>query len=120
MINLNYVFRPGYCGYYCLKYILGKVKCRKKNYLSLYDFKDILIGNGYGCICVRINKLDDVLFECVSLVKVNKVSYHYIVLKKKDNKYVYFYDPLFLFIRKMKIGEFYKKWSKICLFYTKV
>ena len=91
-----------------------------KKYLSLYDIGEVLKNNNYSCLCVRLNKINDILFECITLLKVNSSSYHYVVLKRMSEKYIYFYDPLFLFIRRIRIEQFERKWSKVCLFYTKV
>ena len=120
MINLGYFFNFGSCGYYCLKHIIGKFKCDNKKYMSLYEVSEILKKNNYACISVRLSSVDDILFDCITLMRVNKLSYHYIILKKIKNKYIYYYDPLFLFVRRMKVSKFNKKWSKVCLFYTKV
>lgn len=119
LVNLGYLFRPTCCGYYCLKYILGKVKCYK-SYMSIKEISDVLKKYNYSCICVRVKGVEDIKFECISLIKVGENGFHYVVLKKIKGDYVFFYDPLFLFIRKMKVSVFCKKWSKICLFYTKV
>lgn len=120
MINFGYLLRKGSCGYYCLKHILKRVKCCEKRYLSLYKISEILKNNSYGCVSVRLNNVDDILFECLTLLKVNSISYHYVVLKRIKGKNIYYYDPLFLFVRKMKVNKFEKRWGKVCLFYTKV
>ena len=86
MINLGYFFNFGSCGYYCLKHIIGKFKCDNKKYMSLYEVSEILKKNNYACISVRLSSVDDILFDCITLVRVNKLSYHYIVLKKIKNK----------------------------------
>lgn len=120
MINLGYLFSFGKCGCYCLKYVFKKtISCKKRN-MSLCEMSLLLKENGYDCFCCRVNEICDIFLECISLVKVNKSKLHYVVLKKIVGKYIYYYDPLFLFVRKKKIDVFVRKWSKICLFYTKV
>lgn len=120
MINLGYILRFGSCGGYCLKYICKRRKYLKYRYLSLYSVSEFLVKEGYCCSCVRVNSVKDILFECVTLIRVNEISYHYIILKRISDKYVYYYDPLFLFEKKCKINKFINKWAKVCLFYTKV
>lgn len=120
MINLGYLFNFGSCGYYCLKHIIGKFEGVNKKYMSLYEVSEVLIKHNYSCVSVRINSVKDILFDCITLMKVNNVSYHYIVLKKMKNNYIYYYDPLFLFSKRIKVAKFEKKWSKVCLLYTKV
>lgn len=120
MINIFYFFSYGKCGYYCLKYVLKHSFHYKKRNMSLYEMSLLLKENGFDCLCCRVDEISNILFECISLVKVNKSKLHYIVLKKVKGKYIYYYDPLFLFVRKKKLDVFIRKWSKICLFYTKV
>lgn len=119
MINLFYLFRFNTCGYYCLKYILKKVKVVNKKYMSLYEIGNILKSRGYFYNAYKNICLDEVKDECITLLKVNDFSYHYIVLKCVTLKYVYYYDPLFLFVRKKKRVKFEKKWFNTCLFYYK-
>ena len=67
----------------------------------------------------KVKSLENVKRECVTLM-FTKTNFHYIVIKQVTCSHVYFYDPLFLFVRKMKKDRFLKKWSKICLFYIKI
>lgn len=119
MINFRYLFHPSSCGYFCLKYIIGRVKEKRKGYLSLFELKEILIKYNYCCYCFRVKKIENIKNNCITLINV-KNSFHYIVIRKIDKKFVYFYDPLFLFVRKVKKISFVKKWSRICLFYVKI
>jgi len=88
--------------------------------MNLYKIKEILMDNGYYCTCLYVNEVNCIFDECVSLIKGNKKDMHYVVVKKISSKYVYFYDPLFVQIRIMKIDKFRERWSNICLVYTKV
>ena len=119
MINLLFVLMPGSCGYFCLKYII-KEKIDRDFYMSMYRIKEELIKYGYYCVGLKIKNIYEVRKECLSLIKSGKKSYHYIIIKKVTDKFVFYYDPLFVNIRKQKIEKFVGKWSNICLFYTKV
>ena len=119
MINFSYLFRPSTCGYYCLRHITKKIKFINKKYMSLYEMKDALLKFNIYCFCCRVKSLENVKRECVTLM-FTKTNFHYIVIKQVTCSHVYFYDPLFLLVRKMKKDRFLKKWSKICLFYIKI
>lgn len=119
MINLNYVFHFSSCGYYCLKHVIGKCKIKRVGYMSLFDMKEILMKYNYYCYCVKVRDMSFIKGCCITLIKV-KNNFHYVVVKKIEKGYVYVYDPLFLFINKIKIDKFINKWSKICLFYKKI
>ena len=119
MINLRYVIHPASCGYFCLKHIICSRKFKRIGYMSLYDMKDVFTRNNYYCFCCRMKDLNNVKRECVTLINI-KNSCHYVVIKRISEKFVYVYDPLFLFERKLKKDKFMKKWSKICLFYRKI
>jgi len=119
MINIGYVFHPSSCGYYCLRYIIKRCKIKRIGYMSLYDLKEVLLRYNYYCFCCRVKELNNIKSECISMINI-KNSYHYVVVKCVNDKYVWFYDPLFLFIRKVKKEKFIRKWSKICLFFRKI
>jgi len=119
MFNLNFILSPGSCGYFCLRHILKK-KIKKEFYLSLHRVKEILSERGYSCLCLKIYDIKFIKKEYLTLVKSSDNSLHYIVVKKVKKGYVYFYDPLFVFVRRKKIANFLQIWSKICLIYTKV
>ena len=118
LFNVRFIFSPGSCGWFCLRFILKK-KVEKKCYLSLLEMKKILNKNNYCCVCIKIFELKDVFCECLTLIK-NKKDYHYVVLKKVEKGYVFFYDPLFISLRKKKASWFAPKWCNFCLIYTKV
>ncbi len=117
MINIKYLFHPSACGYFCLKYILKRVKVKDKKYMSLYDIGKILNENNYNYKAYKIRNIKSIKNECITLIKVNKLSYHYVIIKRISDSYVYYYDPLFLFIRKKKIKKFENIWFNVCLFY---
>lgn len=119
MLNLKFILSPGSCGYFCLRYITRK-KVSKDCYMSIYKIKEILNNHGYYCSCLKIYRIDDVYSECLTLIKSGKRENHFIVIKKIDNKFVYFYDPLYIGVRKKRKENFVKKWLRICLIYTKV
>lgn len=117
MINVNYLLHPSTCGYFCLKFILKKVKVIDKKYMSLYNIGKILNDNNYEYKAYKIKDIKSINNKCITLIKVNKISCHYVVILKISDKYVYYYDPLFLFVRKKKIKKFVSIWINICLFY---
>lgn len=119
MLNFKYLFHPSSCGYYCLKKVIKKVDFKRKGYMSLYEIKEELMKNNYYCFCCRVKRLGDVKGECFTLIN-NKTNLHYVIIKRINCKFVYFYDPLFLINRRVKKDKFIKKWSRICLFYTKI
>ena len=118
LFNLRFIFSPGSCGWFCLRFIL-KRKMKKNSYFNLLEMKKVLSENNYYCVCVKVDELNDVFGECLTLIK-NKEGLHYVVLKKTKNGYVFFYDPLFIGIRKKKVSWFVSRWSNFCLIYTKV
>ena len=62
--------------------------------------------------------IDKINTRCVSLVKLGENKYHYIVIESIKNEIVYYYDPIFLFIRRVKKKKFIKKWSKMVCIYS--
>lgn len=117
MININYLLHPSTCGYFCLKFILKKVKVINKRYMSLYEIGKILNANNYKYKAYKIKDIESIKDKCITLIKVNRISYHYVVVIRISDKYVYYYDPMFLFVRKKKIKKFISRWFNICLFY---
>ena len=119
MLNLRFILNPGSCGWFCLKHIL-KRKIKKVVYVNMYDIKKMLNNHGYYCSGLKINDIDDIYCECLTLIKTGKKYNHFIVIKYINDKYVVFYDPLFICFRRWKKEHFFKRWINICLFYTKV
>lgn len=119
MLNLLFLFTPGRCGYFCLKYVL-KRRIKNEAYMSMYKIKEVLNKYGYYCVGMKLKNICDIKRGCITLIKSGKESYHYIVIKEVRNNFVFYYDPLFINVRKKKITKFIEKWSNICLFYTKV
>lgn len=119
MFNLNFIFSPGSCGYFCLKYITH-TKIKKEAYMNLWEMKEYLTQYNYYCTCLKLSNLSDVTRECLTLIENKNGGKHYVVIKYISKNRVVYYDPLFLFVRKKKTSNFSKIWSGICLFYTKV
>lgn len=124
MINIKYLFNPYKCGHFCLKYIFRKYHIKnkekyEKNFMSIASIKKVLIKNNIKSNAYQIKGLENLNNnkEYITLLKYKK-TLHYIVLLKFNQKNVYFYDPLFLFTRKMKIKRFLKKWHKYILTIT--
>lgn len=88
--------------------------------MTLFRGKEILNKFGYYCSCLKINDVENVDCQCLSLIKSDKRSLHYVVIINVKKGCVYYYDPLFVNIKKKKIVEFVKKWSGICLIYTRL
>lgn len=88
--------------------------------MNLAQIKNILMREGYYCCCLKNFSLNDIKKECITLIRSGKDSWHYIIIKKIVGDFVYFYDPLFVRLRKKKLKKFVERWSCICLFYTKV
>ena len=119
MINLGYVFHSSSCGYFCLRHVLKGYKVKRLGYMSLFDLKEVFMKHNYYCYCCKVMDLSNIKRECITLISV-KNSFHYIVIKSVCNNYVYVYDPLFLFVRRVKREKFIKRWRRICLFYRKI
>lgn len=86
--------------------------------MSLYEISQIL---EHAFFSTRSFKCDNINYlnhnqKYISLVKV-KDFFHYIVILKHDEKYVYYYDPLYINKRKKDKKVFLNKWSYICLEY---
>ncbi|HHU59569.1 TPA: hypothetical protein GXZ34_01455 [bacterium] len=124
MLNLKYVFNFTKCGHLCLVYIFKKYKvinkCKyNKNYLSLQEIRDILESNNFNCITFKTNKLEELETNTgyLTLIKASS-SYHYIIILKYNKDYIYYYDPLYLFTRKVRLKAFLKRWTGICLSFS--
>ena len=118
MINLRYLLHPSSCGCFCLRYIMKK-RIKINGYMSLFEMKEEFVRNNYYCFCCRVKSLENIKCLCITLMKM-KNSFHYVIIINVDERFVYVYDPLFLFVRKVKKDKFMTKWSKICLFYRKI
>lgn len=126
MINLKYLFNRFQCGHYCLKYIFKqnklKLKCNyNKNFMSIYEITLIFEKHHFNYNAFKCNNLNNLQTDksYLSLLKV-KDSFHYIVILNYDEKYVYYYDPIFIIIRKKRLNKFKIKWSKICIEYESI
>ena len=119
MFNLRFILNPGSCGWFCLRFILKK-NIKKKFYLSFYDMKSILNEEGYYCSCLRVKNLENIKGRCVSLIKNGEKEFHFVIILKVIKGVVYFYDPLYVGVRKKSVDSFSKKWMFMCLFYCKI
>lgn len=119
MINLRFIFSIGSCGFFCLRKIVKK-RIKIERYISLDRIKTILNDNGYSCYCVRVNDINMIENECLSVIKNKDNSFHYVVIKGIVNNKICYYDPLFVNLRKVRISSFLKKWTNICLLYKKI
>jgi hypothetical protein len=88
--------------------------------MSLWKIKEYLTRYNYYCMCLKLSNLNDVTRGCLTLLENKNGSKHYVVIKCIFKNIVVYYAPLFLFVSRKKINDFNKKWSGICLFYTKV
>ncbi len=118
MINFYYLINFLECGHFCIKYYLKKDKKKVKNVydktmMSLRLVRNVLKEYYGDVIWYKNVNLDEVNFRCISLIKVGKKGLHYVVIEKVRDGYVYFYDPLFIFLRKMKKERFKEKWSNL-------
>ena len=123
MINFLYLIKFLECGHFAICYILRKEKIKRK-----VKYNGILMSMGlvkrvmevyFNCVsCYMIYDVNDIgNRRVISLLKIGKSRLHYIVIERVKKGYVYFYDPLFINLRKMKIKKFEKKWSNICCLY---
>ena len=71
--------------------------------------------------CYRVNNLKNILGtkRVLTLIQIRKKYNHYIVVEKIKNNRIFYYDPLFIGIRKMKLDKFEKVWVKCCCFIKK-
>ena len=125
MINLLYIFRFLECGHFCIRYILRKEKVKKKveyhkQMMSMGLVKRVLSEYFSFVECYVAKSLED-LKKCgrfITMINLRKNKLHYVVIEKVENDYVYYYDPIFIFLRKLKKDKFNKKWCKYCCIYA--
>lgn len=126
MINLYYILKFYECGHFCINYLLKKDKIKKKvtynkQMMSLGLIKRILKQYYARVECYY---LEDILQltnqgRVITLIKTYKNVLHYVVIEKVEKEYIFYYDPLFCFLRKKSKEKFIKKWSKYCCFVSK-
>jgi len=125
MINFIYVINFLECGHFCIRYVLKKerkkVVCSyDKSMMNLKLIRDVLSEYFTDVIWYKNVSIDGINTRCLSMIKVRKKFYHYIVIEKVKRGYVYYYDPLFVFYRREKISKFSKKWTNmVCLYKEK-
>lgn len=125
MINFCYLFRFLECGNFCIRYILRKEKLKKKvrynkQMMSIGLIKRVLKEYFLFVECYKAKNIED-LRKCgrfITMISFGKKRLHYVVVEKIVGDYVFYYDPMFLFLKKSKKEEFYKKWNKICCIYA--
>ena len=123
MINFYYVINFLECGHFSIKYFLRKDNkkakvCYDTKMMSLRLTRNVLKEYYKEVVWYKNVNIDDIKNRCVSLIKVRNKYYHYIVIERVDKDVVYYYDPLFLFLRKKCKHKFIKKWSKLVCFYS--
>ncbi len=125
MINLFYIINFLECGHFCVLYILKKEKKKKKvsytkEMMSMGLIKRVLMEYFSFVECYVAKELED-LKKCsrfITLIHLRKKRMHYVVVERFDNDYVYYYDPLFIYLKKMKKDKFKEKWTKYCCIYA--
>ena len=121
MINFYYLINFLECGHFCVNYILKKDKIKpnctyNKSMMSLRLIKDVLCEYYENVIWYKNVNIDEINSSCLSLIKIRNKYYHYIVIERVKQDFVYYYDPLFLFVRKKRKSKFNKKWSHmVCI-----
>ena len=125
MINLIYIFKFLECGKFCINYVLKKEKIKRRvKYngvmMSLGLIKRVMkeYFDKVGCYELDKNKLPN-KSRFITLLKYGHNYMHYVVVEKIENDLVYYYDPLFITLRKKKKEKFIKKWSGYCCFFSK-
>ena len=126
MINILYLFNIFECGHYCIKYILRKDKIKlnlnyHRQFMNLNLVCKVLRHYYLKVECYRVNNVKNLLGtkRVLTLIQIAKKYNHYIVVEKIKNNKIYYYDPLFIGVRKMKLDKFEKVWVKCCCFIGK-
>lgn len=126
MLNLYYLCRYLECGHFCIKYVLKKDHIKSNvsyngQLMSLGLVSRVLKEYYQNVNCYKVDNLEIIksFSRCITLIKVRKKFFHYVVIEKIDNDFVFYYDPAFLFLKKVKIDKFYKKWSNYCCIFRK-
>lgn len=118
MINFYYLINFLECGHFCIKYILKKdnkkmICTYNKSMMNLRLIRDVLNEYYKEVIWYKNVNIDAINWRCISLIKIKEKYYHYIVIERIKGDYVYYYDPMFLFLRKKTKKKFIKKWSNL-------
>ena len=125
MINLIYLINFLECGHFCINYVLKKEKKPKncsyeKCMMNLRLIRDVLKEYFEEVNWFKNVNIEEIDNRCVSMINVRGKYYHYVVIEKIKGDYVFYYDPLFLLLRKEKISKFKKKWTNlVCLYQEK-
>ena len=124
MLNLLYIFKFFECGHFCIKYILKKEKIKPKfkyykKWMSLGLVKRVLGQYFNNVKCYKYEELDDLKNKkrFITLIKTKNKFFHYVVIEKIDKDKIYYYDPLFYNLRRVKLEKFNRYWYNYCCFY---
>ena len=77
----------------------------------MFSFKTVVAEKGSALVMAILNITPDSFSDGGEAFSVDTV------IEKVKNNYVYYYDPIFLFIRRVKKKRFVKKWSKMVCVY---
>ena len=126
MMNFWYLVKFLECGHFCIKYVLRKDKIKLnvsycKQLMTIGLVARVLKEYYQSVEWYKVNNIEDLKNKgrFITLLKIRKNALHYIVVERIEDQYVYYYDPLFLFIKKAKINRFKSKWSNYCCLYIK-
>lgn len=126
MINLYYLIKCLECGHFCIRYLLKKDNIKPnvvydKQLMSLGLVKRVLKEYYLDVewyVASDIKEIKD-KFRFITLIKIRENCYHYIVVEKIDSDSIYYYNPLYIGLKRSKISKFMKKWSHYCCFFEK-
>lgn len=125
-MNIWYFFKIFECGHFCINYMLKKDKIKNtldynKQFMSLGLVCRVLKEYYNEVNCYHVDNVFKLMNKkrFITLITINKHAYHYVVVENIENNKIYYYDPAFLFIRKVRIEKFVKRWSGYCCFVKK-
>ena len=123
MINFLYLFNFLECGHFCIKYILKKEKIKaraiyRRKMMSFALVKKVMKEYFCNVEVYKVSELESLSNKkrIITIIKRGKFL-HYVVIERIENNMIYYYDPLFLSLRKKKIGDFNRIWFNYCCFY---
>lgn len=127
VINFYYLLNFLECGHFCLRYVFKKEKIEPcveypKQMMSMRLLRDILKEYFEYVKCYKVEDGIEHFIDYrpfVTLIEKNGKYKHYVVVERIEDEYVFYYDPLFIKLRKKKVEYFNQIWSKECCFYFK-
>lgn len=126
MLNLYYFFRFLECGHFCIKYVLKKDNIKldviyNKQLMSLGLVSRVLKNYYQDVTCFKAESIEDIigLPRFITLIKISENKFHYVVIECIKDGYVFYYDPAFIGIRRVKFACFIKKWTFYCCLFKK-